>query len=631
MTTLRPIIIYASAQITAGTYLLLRTTWDLEDKPLFLIVFLIVGSIAGFFVASWDLIIIDIKRIIAFSTISQFCFFLGFYLTVLEIESIINSILFARYKWNIKILLNICISSLQNFFKELNSTPITPLILKKFYWNWIIVLVRLFGIIFIYFYTNILNFNNTYSWFESVTLLRILLFNYLLIFPLFAGTLIYGAYKYKNYKFNGKFYHFIYLFNLLINGLCCINILLILTNIGFPSFVDSSQTLTAWSILFYIFNFIISVKSEFVLYLDLDLNISGLKKSQEIKSQSAAIRVWFNELVTLCNNGGDDSISVVRPAAENEGGLPDYKGEDGDNNKGGDSNNKNNNNFKNNNIFIFSASSYIYIDQFNHIKPSYYLSDSDFWLFHIESAVKRLNPSDSYFWSGEFPSITYKEFLAKLNKLGFPPVVQSQQGELNIDWSFHDRAYRVLSSIDNLDPQEASYLSIVYDRLNQSAEYSRVFLDQNRESLVEFDILDTAIQNIRNRHFEQFLRLPPKCQDYILWTIDRKQYNIEKGRLFYGPLISKLNFDVLYMINQELRPFNTYSRFYHNLDFAYGSSHRSGFLKQLELYSERLEANRRAQLGWYGNLYPLGFAAIFGLGLFVRKFISTGVEIVVNN
>ena len=77
-------------------------------------------------------------------------------------------------------------------------------------------------------------------------------------------------------------------------------------------------------------------------------------------------------------------------------------------------------------------------------------------------------------------------------------------------------------------------------------------------------------------------------EDFLLLITLGLEFNI---------VLSKLNFDVLYMINQELRPFNTYSRFYHNLDFAYGSSHRSGFLKQLELYSERLEANRRAQLG----------------------------------
>jgi len=64
-------LIHAATLVTAGIYLLLRSSWILEYSPLSLIVIVLVGSITAFFAATSGLVQNDIKRIIAFSTISQ--------------------------------------------------------------------------------------------------------------------------------------------------------------------------------------------------------------------------------------------------------------------------------------------------------------------------------------------------------------------------------------------------------------------------------------------------------------------------------------------------------------------------------------------------------------------------------
>ena len=64
-------LIHAATLVTAGIYLLLRSSWILEYSPLALIVIVLIGSITAFFAASSGLVQNDIKRIIAFSTISQ--------------------------------------------------------------------------------------------------------------------------------------------------------------------------------------------------------------------------------------------------------------------------------------------------------------------------------------------------------------------------------------------------------------------------------------------------------------------------------------------------------------------------------------------------------------------------------
>lgn len=64
-------LIHAATLVTAGIYLLLRSSWLLEYSPLSLIVIVLVGSVTAFFAATSGLVQNDIKRIVAFSTISQ--------------------------------------------------------------------------------------------------------------------------------------------------------------------------------------------------------------------------------------------------------------------------------------------------------------------------------------------------------------------------------------------------------------------------------------------------------------------------------------------------------------------------------------------------------------------------------
>jgi len=64
-------LIHAATLVTAGIYLLLRSSWLLEYSPLALIIIVLVGSITAFYAATSGLVQNDIKRIVAFSTISQ--------------------------------------------------------------------------------------------------------------------------------------------------------------------------------------------------------------------------------------------------------------------------------------------------------------------------------------------------------------------------------------------------------------------------------------------------------------------------------------------------------------------------------------------------------------------------------
>ena len=56
-------LIHAATLVTAGIYLLLRSSWILEYSPLALIIIVLVGSITAFFAATSGLVQNDIKRI----------------------------------------------------------------------------------------------------------------------------------------------------------------------------------------------------------------------------------------------------------------------------------------------------------------------------------------------------------------------------------------------------------------------------------------------------------------------------------------------------------------------------------------------------------------------------------------
>lgn len=64
-------LIHAATLVTAGLYLLLRSSPLLEYSSTGLLVITLVGASTAFFAATCGLVQYDLKRIIAFSTISQ--------------------------------------------------------------------------------------------------------------------------------------------------------------------------------------------------------------------------------------------------------------------------------------------------------------------------------------------------------------------------------------------------------------------------------------------------------------------------------------------------------------------------------------------------------------------------------
>jgi NADH-ubiquinone oxidoreductase chain 5 len=64
-------LLHAATLVTAGIYLLLRSSPILEYSPTALLVITLIGATTAFFGASVGLVSNDLKRIIAMSTISQ--------------------------------------------------------------------------------------------------------------------------------------------------------------------------------------------------------------------------------------------------------------------------------------------------------------------------------------------------------------------------------------------------------------------------------------------------------------------------------------------------------------------------------------------------------------------------------
>lgn len=75
-------LIHAATLVTAGLYLLLRSSPILEYSSTALFIITIIGSVTSFFAASTGLLQNDIKRIIAMSTISQ----LGYMVTAIGLS-----------------------------------------------------------------------------------------------------------------------------------------------------------------------------------------------------------------------------------------------------------------------------------------------------------------------------------------------------------------------------------------------------------------------------------------------------------------------------------------------------------------------------------------------------------------
>ena len=64
-------LLHAATLVTAGIYLLLRSSPILEYSSTALLIITLIGSTTAFFAATCGLLQNDLKRIIAFSTISQ--------------------------------------------------------------------------------------------------------------------------------------------------------------------------------------------------------------------------------------------------------------------------------------------------------------------------------------------------------------------------------------------------------------------------------------------------------------------------------------------------------------------------------------------------------------------------------
>jgi NADH-ubiquinone oxidoreductase chain 5 len=77
-------LIHAATLVTAGIYLLLRSSPLLEFSPTGLLIITLVGASTAFFAATCGLVQNDLKRIIAFSTISQlgYCFLIVFVIKI---------------------------------------------------------------------------------------------------------------------------------------------------------------------------------------------------------------------------------------------------------------------------------------------------------------------------------------------------------------------------------------------------------------------------------------------------------------------------------------------------------------------------------------------------------------------
>jgi len=64
-------LIHAATMVTAGVYLLVRCSPLIEQSEAALTIILVVGAVTAFFAASVGLFQNDIKKVIAFSTMSQ--------------------------------------------------------------------------------------------------------------------------------------------------------------------------------------------------------------------------------------------------------------------------------------------------------------------------------------------------------------------------------------------------------------------------------------------------------------------------------------------------------------------------------------------------------------------------------
>jgi NADH-ubiquinone oxidoreductase chain 5 len=79
-------LLHAATLVTAGIYLLIRTSPILEYSSTALLVITVIGATTAFVGASCGLVGNDLKRIVAFSTISQ----LGYLIIIISLYLYLN-------------------------------------------------------------------------------------------------------------------------------------------------------------------------------------------------------------------------------------------------------------------------------------------------------------------------------------------------------------------------------------------------------------------------------------------------------------------------------------------------------------------------------------------------------------
>jgi len=107
-------LIHAATMVTAGIYLILRTSFLLKFASTSLIVILVIGSITTLFAASIGLVQVDMKKIVAYSTCSQLgymfmgCGYKGFNFVIfhLFIHAFFKALLFLTAGYIIHLLVN---------------------------------------------------------------------------------------------------------------------------------------------------------------------------------------------------------------------------------------------------------------------------------------------------------------------------------------------------------------------------------------------------------------------------------------------------------------------------------------------------------------------------------------------
>ena len=108
-------LLHAATLVTAGIYLLIRISPILEFSGSVLLIITLIGSSTAFFAATCGLLQNDLKRIIAFSTISQ----LGYILLLIFLLFLIYNILYLE-NINISIFYKITLRSSAALYYSLN-------------------------------------------------------------------------------------------------------------------------------------------------------------------------------------------------------------------------------------------------------------------------------------------------------------------------------------------------------------------------------------------------------------------------------------------------------------------------------------------------------------------------------